>query len=238
MQVQPNQSITSKNRLLAGLPIAEYQSLVDKCEMTDLKANDVLCNAGDEINYVYFPKQSIISLMKHIDAGKNLEVGMIGNEGMLGSTLLLGISLAPFRAIVQKSGATLRMSATNFIHEFKTSAALEQQLKRYIYVSLSQQVQNAACNRFHVVEERLARLLLMIGDRAQSVSFHVTQESLAQMLGVRRVGVTMAAGALQNKNLISYSRGDLKIQDYAGLEAASCSCYQKDNEIYACVFDH
>jgi CRP-like cAMP-binding protein len=238
MQVQPNQSIPSKNRLLAGLPIAEYQSLVDKCEMTELKANDVLCNAGDEINYVYFPKQSIISLMKHIDTGKNLEVGMIGNEGMLGSTLLLGISLAPFRAVVQKSGAALRMSAINFTHEFKTSAALEQQLMRYIYVSLSQQMQNAACNRFHVVEERLARLLLMIGDRAQSKSFHVTQESLAQMLGVRRVGVTMAAGALQNKNLISYSRGDLKIQDYTGLEAASCSCYQKDNEIYACVFDN
>ena len=236
--MQPNQSIPSKNRLLAGLPIAEYQSLLDKCEMTELKASEVLCNAGDEINYVYFPKQSIISLMKYIDAGKNLEVGMIGNEGMLGSTLLLGISLAPFRAVVQKSGIALRMSAANFIHEFKTSAALEQQLKRYIYVSLSQQMQNAACNRFHVVEERLARLLLMIGDRAHSINFHVTQESLAQMLGVRRVGVTMAAGALQNKKLISYSRGDLNIQDYAGLEAASCSCYQKDNEIYACIFDH
>ena len=176
--------------------------------------------------------------MKHINASKNIEVGMIGNEGMLGSTLWLGISVAPFRAIVQKSGAALRMSAINFIHEFETSAALEQQLKRYIYVSLSQQMQNAACNRFHVVEERLARLLLMIGDRAQSMNFHVTQESLAQMLGVRRVGVTMAAGALQNKNLISYSRGDLKIQDYAGLKAVSCSCYQKDNEIYACVFNH
>jgi CRP-like cAMP-binding protein len=238
MQVQPNQSILFKNRLLAGLPTAEYQSLVDKFEMTELKVNDVLCNAGDEINYVYFPKQSIISLMKHIDACKTLEVGMIGNEGMLGSTLLLGTSLAPFRAIVQKSGAALRMSAINFTHEFKTSATLEQQLKRYIYVSLSQQMQNAACNRFHIVEERLARLLLMIGDRAQSENFQVTQESLAQMLGVRRVGVTMAAGALQNKNLIRYSRGDLKIQDHAGLESASCICYQKDNEIYACVFDH
>jgi CRP-like cAMP-binding protein len=99
-------------------------------------------------------------------------------------------------------------------------------------------MQNAACNRFHIVEERLARLLLMIGDRAQSENFHVTQESLAQMLGVRRVGVTMAAGALQNKNLIRYSRGDLKIQDHAGLESASCICYQKDNEIYTCAFDH
>jgi len=237
MQVQPNQSIPPKNRLLAGLPVVEYQSLLDKCETTDLKANDVLCNAGDEINHVYFPTQSIISLMKHIDTNRNLEVGMIGNEGMLGSTLLLGTSLAPFRAIVQKSGAALRMSATNFTHELKTSAALEQQLKRYIYVSLSQQIQNAACNRFHIVEERLARLLLMIRDRAQSESFHVTQESLAQLLGVRRVGVTMAAGALQNKNLISYARGDLKIQDHAGLEAASCSCYQKDNETYTRIFN-
>jgi len=235
--VQPHQSITAANRLLKSLPEFEYQHLMMKFESIDLVHKEVLCNAGDQIKYVYFPIQSIISLMKHIDAEKTLEVGMIGNEGMLGSTLFLGIDEAPFRAVVQKTGATLRMPAAEFIHELELSLPFSQQLKRYLYVSLSQLVQNAACIRFHVVEERLARLLLMIRDREQSQSFHVTQESLAQMMGVRRVGVTMAAGVLQNKKLISYNRGNLRIHNNAGLEATSCSCYQKDNETYSRIFD-
>ncbi len=230
--MQLEQLVSPMNRLLAGLCEIDYQHLMMGCESVDLVLNDVLSNASDKITHVYFPTQCIISLMKHIDTDKDLEVGMIGNEGMLGSTLLLGIDIAPFRAVVQKSGTALRMPATIFIHELKQSVVLNQQLKRYLYVSLSQLVQNAACNRFHVVEERLARLLLMIRDRAQSQNFHVTQEVLAQMLGVRRVGVTKAAGALQHKKLISYNRGNLKIHDNAGLEAASCSCYQTDNETY------
>lgn len=232
-----NQCIPPMNCLLAGLPKVEYQRLIMRCETIDLVLNDVLCNAGDQIHYVYFPAKSIISLMKHIDADKNIEVSLIGNEGMLGSTLMLGVDIAPFRAVVQKSGATFRMPAKTFTHELEQSFMLEHQMKRYLYVSLSQLVQNAACNRFHLVEERLARLLLMFRDRVQSQRFHVTQESLAQMLGVRRVGVTMAAGSLQHKRLISYRRGDLKIHDNTGLEAASCSCYHKDNETYTRVFD-
>jgi len=233
--VQLQQLAQPMNHLLAGLSEIDYQHLMLVCDSVDLVLNDVLSNAGDKITHVYFPTKSIISLIKHVDTDKNLEVSMIGNEGMLGSTLLLGIDTAPFRAVVQKTGATLRMSATTFTHELEQNFVLKQQLKRYLYVSLSQLVQNAACNRFHVVEERLARLLLMIRDRAQSQSFHVTQESLSQMLGVRRVGVTKAAGALQHKNLISYNRGNLKIHDNVGLEAISCSCYQTDNEIYARV---
>ena len=228
---------TPVNLLLNGLPEVEYQHLMMKFEKIDLVHNEVLCNAGDKIRYVYFPSQSIISLMKHIDPEKTLEVGMIGKEGMLGSTLLLDIDEAPFRAVVQKAGATLRMSATAFIHELEQQVLFRQQIKRYLYISLSQLVQNAACIRFHVVEERLARLLLMIRDREQSQSFHVTQESLAQMMGVRRVGVTMAAGALQNRKLISYSRGNLRIHNNPGLEAISCSCYQKDNETYMRIFN-
>ena len=232
-----NQCITPANRLLDGLPEIEYKGLMMKFEIVNLVHKEVLCNAGDKINYVYFPIQSIISLMKHIDAEKTLEVGMIGNEGMLGSTLLLGIDEAPFKAIVQKTGATLRMSATAFNQELEQRLLFKQQLKRYLYLSLSQLVQNAACIRFHVVEERLARLLLMIRDREQSQSFHITQESLAQMMGVRRVGVTIAAGSLQNKKLISYKRGNLIINNNAGLEAISCSCYQRDNETYRRIFN-
>lgn len=232
-----NPCITPTNHLLNGLPEVEYQRLMMKFERIDLVHKEVLYNAGDQIKYVYFPIQSIISLMKHIDSEKTLEVSMIGNEGMLGSTLLLGIDEAPFRAVVQKTGATLRMSATEFNHELVQKPLFEHQLKRYLYVLLSQLVQNATCIRFHVVEERLARLLLMIRDREQSQSFHVTQESLAQMMGVRRVGVTMAAGSLQNKKLISYNRGNLRIHNNAGLEATSCSCYQKDNETYKRIFN-
>ena len=230
--MQIDQFVPPVNRLLAGIPKVDYRRLMMRCEPIELVLNDVLSNAGDRIIHVYFPTKSIISLMKHMDTDKDLEVGMIGNEGMLGSTLLLGVDTAPFRAVVQKSGSALRMPAKIFTHELEQSFVFERQLKRYLHVSLSQLVQNAACNRFHVVEERLARLLLMIRDRAQSQDFHVTQEALANMLGVRRVGVTIAAGALQHKNLISYRRGSLKIHDNAGLEAASCSCYQADNETY------
>lgn len=220
------------NHLLATLPITDYHRLILKCESLELLPNNVLDKAGDKISHVYFPINCIISLMKHIDTDKDLEVGMIGNEGMLGSTLLLGVNTSPFTAVIQQAGTSLRMPAKTFINEFEQSFLLQRLLNRYTKVLFSQLVQNAACMRFHVVEARLARLFLMIRDRSQSQCFHITHESLAQMLGVRRVGVTKAAGTLQYKNLISYSRGDIVIQDNAGLESASCSCYQTDNETY------
>jgi CRP-like cAMP-binding protein len=194
---------------------------------------DVLSNPGDRIRHVYFPTDSIISLVKPIDGGGSLEVGLVGNEGMLGITLMLGVNAAPFRALVQGGGPALRIAAPLFLHELEQNPALQRELKRYLFVSFSQLVQSATCNRFHVVEERLARLLLMIRDRTNSESLHVTHELLAQMLGVRRVGVTKAAGALQKRRLISYSRGEVRIHDLGGLEAASCGCYRADKETYA-----
>jgi CRP-like cAMP-binding protein len=170
--------------------------------------------------------------MKIAENERDLEVGIVGNEGMLGCSLLMGINSALFSSVVQKSGSALRITAKSFIQELQYSPKFQQMLQRYLYVSFSSLVQNSACNRFHVVEERLARLLLMIRDRAQSASFFVTQESLARMLGVRRVGITKAAGSLQSKMLISYSRGNLKIEDSIGLESSSCSCYKTDNDIY------
>jgi CRP-like cAMP-binding protein len=219
------------NRLLAALPKSEYSHLKLSCEPVELVLNEVLSSMGDEVHHVYFPTKSIISLMVSID-GRDLEVGMVGNEGMLGCNLLMGINTALFNSVVQKSGLALRITTKSFIQELQYSPKFQQILQRYLYVSFSTLVQNSACNRYHVVEERLARLLLMIRDRAQSASFFVTQESLARMLGVRRVGITKAAGSLQNKLLISYSRGTLKIEDSTGLENASCSCYKADKDIY------
>lgn len=233
--MQFEQSVLPMNRLLSALPKSDYSHLILNCESVELALDDVLSNTGDEIHYVYFPTRSIISLMKRIENGRDLEVGMIGNEGMLGCNLLMGINAALFSSVVQKSGSALRITANSFIQELQYSAKLQQQLQRYLYVSFNLLIQNSACNRFHVVEERLARLLLMIRDRAQSVNFFVTQEYLARMLGVRRVGVTKAAQSLQAKNLISYSRGKLQIQDNLGLESMSCSCYQTDKEIYQLI---
>ena len=224
--------IPLENRLLAALPRTDRLHFLSSCEPVELKVGTIISAPGETINHVFFPTNSFISLLTPINGHNNLEIALVGSEGMSGIPLILGLDRSPLFTVVQGSGTAWCMDATRFRNELKNHIALRAYLDRYIYVLMSQLAQTAACTHFHVVEERLARWLLMTRDRAHSDKFHITHEFLANMLGVRRVGVTKAAGSLQRKKLISYSRGNLIIHDIDGLEAASCSCYRTDKETY------
>lgn len=227
-----SQSVSANNRLLAALPYKGREQLLANCEHIELIFSDALYRPGELITHVYFPTESFISLVVPINGSAGLEVGLIGDEGMLGITLILGIDIAPFHALVQKAGPALRITTPLFLRELKQSPPLQRELQRYLYVLMSQLAQTAACTHFHAVEARLARWLLMAQDRAHSNTFYVTHVSIAYMLGVRRVGVTKAANSLQKQKLISYRRGDITILDRVGLEAASCGCYRTEKEVY------
>ena len=227
------QTVLGNNRLLNFLAEQNRTQFINDCEVVNLNLGDAVGNPGDIIHYIYFPIEGIISWEKKIAGSPYLVVTLIGNEGMLCISLMLGVDITPCRAVVQKAGFALRIAAADFIHQTEHNTELNLLLKRYVFVTYNQLLQTAACNLFHLLENRLARLLLMFQDRSQSNELHVTQELLAQMLGVRRVGVTKAAGSLQRKNLISYSRGHVLIQDTNGLKAASCLCYQADKDTYA-----
>ncbi len=225
------QSRQAHNRLLASLPDDDQSQLASLCELVRVDAGEVLYEPGQAMRYIYFPVDCLISLLAVAEGRMTLEVGSIGREGMLGASVVLGHELAQVRAVVQRAGRINRIEAADFIAEFRRMDSLHRLLHRYTDSLLSQAIQIAVCSRFHVLEARLARSLLITRDRLQSEKFHLTHEFLAHALGVRRVGVTKAATALQNQKLISYSRGNIEILDAAGLEAVSCRCYELVKDI-------
>lgn len=220
------------NRIIASLPVAERTAVLEHCTELNLAFGDIVIEPGQKIRYVYFPLTAFISTTAAVDNSATLEIGLVGFEGVFGIELALGVETSALRGTVQGSGTALRMPAREFRSLLAENPVLRRVLLRYSHVVTTQIAQVAVCSACHVVEERLARWLLMTHDRAPSHTFYVTHELLAEMLGVRRAGVSIAAAALQSRALIRYSRGSVSVVDRKGLEEASCQCYRAAQEIY------
>lgn len=230
--MQGAKHVSIPNRLLAALPRKDYRTLLPFLEPVTLAFQDVLYEPNARIRHVYFPSDCFISMLTTVDGGRAAEVGLVGYEGMIGVPVVLGAAVSPFRAVVQGGGTAMRMNIVDFRREFSTSAALRRELFLFTHLLMIQIAQTAACNRFHVVIQRMARWLLMTRDRVNSNEFRITQEFLALMLGVQRSRVSVAAGSLHARNLISYRRGTVTILNQRGLEAAACGCYKTVKDIY------
>ncbi len=213
------------NLLLASLPKEELDKVLECCECVDLIFGDTLFEPDQPLPHVYFPLTGFASHVTALAGHQPLEMGLVGNEGMLGATLSLGVNGAPMRAVVQGAGTALRMTASQLRRELIRCPCLQHLINRYLFVLLAQLAQTAACAHFHEIEPRLVCWLLLTHDRAHADHFHLTHAYLADMLGVRRSGISIAAGALQQRGLIRYSRGEICVLDRQGLEAASCECY-------------
>lgn len=224
--------VDTENRLIQQLPNAPRKRLLKQCEPFELELGAELSVRGELLSHAYFPQSGFISLVIDVDTYPALEVGMVGQESMLGSELVLGLAKTPWRALVQGPGHSLRIAAAALRRECIASPALQRVMQTSLLVRLHQQTLASACERFHPLGQRLARWLLMSQDRAQTDTFHLTQDCMARRLGVRRVGVTVAASEFQKSGLIRYHRGELTVQNRAGLEAQACSCYDADRHIY------
>ncbi len=224
--MSPAKSRPITNRLLAALPKKDYQALQRHLEEVPLVFETVLYRPNELISDVYFPNSGIVSLLAGVNERSTLEVGFVGNDGMVGLSVFSGVNSSLNRAVVQGVGSAMKMKATAFRKECNHGGELQRLLQRYSHSVLAQITQYAVCNQFHAVDARLARWLLMTHDRMGDDEFQLTQQFLSNMLGVRREGVSVAAGDLQKRKLIRYSRGHLKVLDRAGLEATSCACYE------------
>jgi CRP-like cAMP-binding protein len=225
----------STNRFIDGLPATTRRRLLETAEVVPMQYKRTIAAHGEALRYVFFPTTSFISLLVPADRGL-LEIAVVGREGFFGLPIALGVGESDVEAIVQGEGFALRMGAPDFRELLRDHRALRTHVDRYAFVMMGQLARNSVCNRFHLVEQRLARWLLMSADRAQAATFDVTQAFLAEMLGVRRVGVTTAARALQERRLIQYTRGVVTIRNREGLRKAACSCYAADLATYRSQF--
>lgn len=213
------------NRLLAALPAKKYQHLLPKLEEVSLVFTETIYAPDEIIRHVYFPNSGIISLLAVVGERSQLEVGIVGNEGFIGLPVFLGVKTSNNHALVQGVGAAMRMTTADFLAECSNGGSLPRILQRYTHSLMTQISQSAVCNRFHTIEARLARWLLMTSDRMGSDVFNITQKFLSNMLGVRREAVTLSAKIHLQNGLIDYSRGKIVILNRAALEAVACRCY-------------
>lgn len=213
------------NQLLNTLPGEEYQRLLPHLEPIEMPLGEVIYEPGGELRYVYFPITCIVSLLYVMENGSSAEIAVIGNDGMVGVALFMGGGSMPNRAVVQSSGRAYRLRAHQLMREFNQFGAMLHLLLRYTQSLITQMAQTAVCNRHHTVDQQLCRWLLLSLDRLPSNELNMTQELIANMLGVRREGVTEAAGKLQQAGLIQYSRGHITVLDRPGLETRVCECY-------------
>jgi len=214
-----------QNHLLAALPDSEFERLAPHLELVPMKLGDALYESGERLEHVYFPTTSIVSLLYVMEDGASAEIAIVGNEGILGISLFMGGETTPSRAVVQSAGQGYRLKAQLLKQEFNRAGPVLHLLLRYTQALITQMAQTAVCNRHHSVEQQLCRWLLLSLDRLSSNELAMTQELIANMLGVRREGVTEAAGNLQRARLIRYSRGRITVLDRPGLEQHVCECY-------------
>lgn len=214
-----------QNHLLAALPEPQFLNLAQHLELIDLTLGTVLYESGDELRYAYFPASAIVSLLYVMENGASAEIAIVGNDGIIGVALFMGGLTMPNRAVVQSAGTAYRLRAHVLLDEFNRCGAVHDLLLRYTQALITQMTQTAACNRHHSVDQQLCRWLLLSLDRLATNEIRMTQELIANMLGVRREGVTEAAGNLQRAGLINYSRGHITVLDRLGLEARVCECY-------------
>lgn len=224
------------NHLVEGLPHTERQRLDDACETVELAFGEVLCDYNMTMPFAWFPLTAIIAREAKVSDHPPMEIGLSGNEGMLGATLASGIDTAPYRAVVLGTGTALRIAATDLVALMAECPALANTVQRYLHVMTMQASRSTPCTRFHGIEARLAQWLLMIDDRTHADHFNLTQQYLADMLGVQRSAVTLAAHALQANGIIRYSRGHIHVVSRAGLLATSCECYAESVRDYARLF--
>ena len=224
----------AKNQILSDLSPEEIRRLLPNLELVCVRSNDILAEGGVQITHCYFPLDAVVTLVANLEEGRTVEVGLIGNEGMVGIRVILGRSTGAYLAVVQIPGTCLRIRADLLRTEFKRGGVLQDRLLQYIRYMLAQVSQTAACNRMHLLEQRLSRWLLSIQDRVKSNELIITHESISQMLGAPRSDVSRAAGSLKKLGLLRSSRGKITILKRKGLESTACECYWivKNDYIY------